>query len=38
MDRIVVSCPLPRKCIMTNVDVRDKVEVLDPLICQLCAI
>ena len=32
MDHVVVSCSLPMRCIMADVGVRDKVEVLDPLI------
>ena len=34
MDHVVVSCPLPRKCIMAD-EVRDKVRVLDPLLCPM---
>ena len=32
MDRVIVSCSLPKRCIMADVEVCDKVEVPDPLI------
>ena len=37
VDHVVVSCSLPMRCIMADVEVRDKVEVLDPLVVR-CSI
>ena len=39
MDHVVVSCLLPKSCIIADIEVRNTVEVSDPLVgpivCQL---